>query len=103
MNVRRKMRIDRRLWLAFGVVAFVLLGFVHLHNEGVENKAGPSSFWGIVINAPSAWEWWRVPLVIGACAVVLAVPAAAFGWVAQAVVVAIRTAKSSANRPPEPN
>jgi hypothetical protein len=42
----------------FGVVAFVLLGFVSVHVRGVEEKIGPSYFWGFVVTAPRVYEWW---------------------------------------------
>jgi len=92
MNLRRPMRTDRRLWLACAVVGFVLLGFVHFHSEGVEAKTGPSHFWGMVVFLPSATEWQFALAAIGAYAAVLAIPSAAFGWVAQAVIVAVRGA-----------
>jgi hypothetical protein len=93
MNLHQPLRTNFRLWLACTAVAFVLLGFVHLHSEGVEGKTGPSHFWGMVVFLPTVTEWWRAMAVIGAFAVILAVPSVAFGWVAQAVIVAVRDAR----------
>ena len=89
MNLHRKMHTDRRLWLLFGVVAFVLLGFVHPQNEAVEYKVGPSNFWGVLFD-PHIWRSRETLVVLPAYTTLLAVPAAVLGWVAQAIVVAIR-------------
>jgi hypothetical protein len=88
------MQTDRRLWLIFSTLTFVLLGFVSMHSEGVEDKIGPTSFWGSVTRPPIGWGW-QMPLMIGFYALITAVPAATFGWVAQAVFVALKTARSA--------
>jgi hypothetical protein len=98
MNLNRRMRTDRSLWLILSVLAFIAFGFVSFHSEGVEAKIGPSSFWGNIastsfwgkITQPPFWDG-QLPLILAFYAIIVAIPALVFGWVAQAVVVAIRT------------
>jgi hypothetical protein len=96
MNLRQKAQTDHRLWLVFSALAFVLLGFVSMHTPAVEGKVGPSYFWGVLVTALSVWKWEGL-FIVAIFAVVVAIPAAVFGWVAQAVVVSIRT--KAAERP----
>ena len=84
MNLRRPFRTNRRLWLACAAATFVLLGFVHLHNQGVENKVGPTHLWGVVEIAircaamPGGMDGFFIFALLAAVyAAVLAVPAAA--------------------------
>jgi hypothetical protein len=91
MNAHTKLKTDRRLWLVFGVVAFALFGFVSTMPGGVEGKVGPTSLWGVFFDG---WRWfkgWHYPLHLVFHATLTAVPAAVVGWVAQAVVVSLRT------------
>jgi FtsH-binding integral membrane protein len=88
MNLRRPLRTNRRLWLACTAVAFVLLGFVHFYPESLEYKSGPTHLWGMVgrrellVGLPL--------LVLAGYTALLTAAAAAFGWVAQAVIVVSR-------------
>ena len=95
MNMRDSIQTDRRLWLALGVVAFAILGFVRLWPAGVDNKVGPGYFWGFLVSPPTALEWWRYLGTILVWAAVIAVPAAGLGWTAQAITMAIRSAKTA--------
>ena len=95
VNMRYQIQTDRRLWLAFGAVTFTLLGFVRLWPEGVDNKVGPGYFWGFLVSPPPALEWWRYLGTVLFGTAVLAVPAAALGWTAQAITMAIRSAKTA--------
>jgi len=103
MRFRHQMQTDRLLWLAFSIIAFVLLGFVHPWTEAIEHKAGPSSFWGVLMSPPVAWEWWRVPLAAAGYTFALCIPSAALGWVIQAVVVWVRSARLPEKGPQKPN
>ena len=91
MKLQRPLRTDRRLWLVFGIVSFVLLGFVSPWTAAIEYKVGPGDFWGMIAAGRSLWERWEFIGILGVYASVLAVTAAIVGWVTQAIVVAIRT------------
>jgi hypothetical protein len=95
MNLRRELRTDRWLWLLFTVAAFVSFGFVHLHAEAVEQKIGPSHFWGVLQTVTRHWDHPDALGIAAICFLVVAVPAAIAGWVCQAVVVVIREAARS--------
>lgn len=82
MNMRRELRSDRRLWLAFGALAFVLLGFLHMREF--------PNFWRGAAMAVSSGEWQMALLFIVPAAPSLAIPATVIGWACQAIVVAIR-------------
>lgn len=101
MNLHRAMCTDRRLWFAFAVIAFILLGFVHLHTENVEHKIGPTSFWKIVVLTPTCSTFEEFGFALSLMAVygsLTAIPAMVFGWVAQAIVVTVRSGRKSGNR-----
>lgn len=102
MNLRRPMRTDSDLWLVCAVVAFTLLGFVHLHTRAVEGKVGPSHFWGVVVHAPQVMELGEAIVAIVIYTAILAAPATVFGWVAQAIIVAIRSGKQDTAGNPSP-
>ena len=100
------MRTDNRLWFAFAAIVFVLLGFVHLHTENVEHKIGPTSFWKIVALTPSCTTFEQFGFALSLMAVygsLTAVPAMVFGWVAQAIVVAVRSGRKPDNQIPISN
>lgn len=92
MKTRRELRTDRRLWAVFGTVAFVLLGFVHLFNDAVEQKVGPSHLWGVWQTTLDRWSHADAPAGAVAYTLLVAAAAALLGWVAQAVVVVARDA-----------
>lgn len=95
MRMRRKLTTDRRLWFRLSLVVFVLLGFVSSHSSGVENKVGPTYLWGMAATMHRSWAWWEwVPIIAGLAAMVACV-AVILGWVAQAVVVLMRTPQGS--------
>ncbi|MEO2089217.1 MAG: hypothetical protein ABGY75_06940 [Gemmataceae bacterium] len=94
MNLHRPLRTDRRLWQVCAGVAFVLLGFVDI---GPEGKIAHTHLWGWVGRAiwiaahPEGWLILPyIAIYLAIQAAILAIPAAAFGWVAQAVIVVIR-------------
>lgn len=96
MNLHRPLRTDRRLWLLCAVVAFVLLGFVSIQSEAVEYKVGPTHLWGVAEDAlRDAARYDRrtaLPthvLKLAFQTAIVAIPAVALGWVAQAVIVVI--------------
>ena len=102
MNLNRPFRTDRRLWRVCAVVAFVLLGCVQIEPEG---KITPTHFWGWVGRAiwiaahPEGWLILPyIALYLAGYALFLAIPAAAFGWVVQAVIVAVRDGRRESGR-----
>lgn len=92
MNLQRKMSTDYRLWFIFAVVAFISLGFFQLHIANVENKTGSTSFWSIVFWAPQNLEIAHALTQMAAYGALIFVPAVAFGWITQAIVVSVRSA-----------
>ncbi len=102
MNLRRELATDRRSWLLFSVLAFVLFGFIHPFNEGVESKIGPSHFWGVLEDGVRHWD--RIdslPRVV-VYALIVAVPAVTVGWLSQAVLVVVRDAATRVRHRDDP-
>lgn len=95
MRMRRKLKTDRQLWLGMSLIAFVLIGFVSIHTGGVEDKVGPTYFWGMAATMHRSWAWWEWVPIIAGMAAMIALVAVIFGWVAQAVVVSMRTPQGS--------
>jgi hypothetical protein len=87
MKFQRPIPTSRRLWAAFSVAAFVLLGFVDIWGTTKTHGA----YWPYLAHDLTRWEWWRVPLVFGYLTMLIAVPAIVIGWVLQAVVVTARS------------
>jgi hypothetical protein len=99
MNLRREMRTDRRLWVVFGAVAFVLLGFV----DPLGGRAYRDlSYWAQVSSAVREMEPQDAVAKVAACTVSVTICAAVIGWLAQAVVVVVRTRQTPEKvaRPP---
>ncbi len=90
MNAGRRMKTDNRLWLVFSVLAFVLIGFLSPWTERIEVKNGPGSLWGMLFTGPRGWKVLEFAPIIIVYAGILVLPAMAFGWVAQAIVVVLK-------------
>ena len=84
---QREYRTDRQLWLVCGLVAFVVLGAVVPVSYGKhEEGAIWEVVWFLIRHADNPYAWLAVGLALGFWGLLLTGVAAAWGWVAQAVV-----------------
>jgi hypothetical protein len=91
MSLPRSIPTCRRLWAAFSVAAFVLLGFVDIWGTTKTHGA----YWSYLANDLADWQWWEVPFVFIQFTLLIAIPAIVIGWVIQALVMTIRSEATS--------
>ncbi len=82
---RFEFRSNRRLWIVFSVIAFVLSGHFFTYPLGTDSD----SFWKVVwdiVQRHGDVSWRFVFSILFIWATALTVLSVAFGWIAQAVI-----------------